>query len=314
MTISNEELLRKATFTTPDLGAGVSVDAADRFINLMTAQQDLLDDVRVVRHNAAKWQEAFIDFGTRIARPGVEAQRLAEPDRTKPTVSFVEMSTVLIKGEVPVSDEALEDALGGENAFRNTLTEGIANRFGFDVEDLLLNGDTASADPYLALQDGWLKKAAGAGGHVTSGTGITDFNVLFGAMFQALPDRYKGALGDYRFYVPFRVEQKYRAQLAARGTSYGDETLRDRNRIRWEGIEVYPVRNWPTTGSGTLTRTRVLLTNRNNLYAGFRRAIDLESFRDPRDGATSFIVTSRVASEIGTVDATVIATDVDASI
>lgn len=310
--ISNEELLQKATFTTPDLGSAVSIEAADRFINLMTSQQDLLDDVRIVRHNAAKWQEAYIDFATRIARPGVEAQRLAEPDRSKPTVSFVEMSTVLIKGEVPISDEALEDALGGQNAFENTLTEGVAARFGFDVEDLLLNGDTASGDPYLALTDGWLKTAAGAGGHVVSGTGVTDYNVLFGAMFQSLPDRYKGQLGDYRFYVPFRLEQKYRSQLADRGTSYGDETLRDRNQIRWEGIPVFPVRNWPITGTGASARTKVLLTNRNNLFAGFRRAIDMETFRDPRDGATSFIVTSRVDAQIGTVDATVIATDVDA--
>lgn len=309
--ISNEELLQKATFTTPDLGASISIQAADRFINLMTAQQDLLDDVRVVRHTSAKWQQAFLDFASRIARPGVEAQRLAEPDRSKPTISQVEMSTVLIKGEVPVSDESFEDNIEGQR-FESTLTEGIANRFGYDVETLLLNGDTASGDPYLALTNGWLKLSHGSGGHVVNGSGVTDYNVLFGTMFQTLPDRYKAQLDNYRFYVPWTVEQKYRAQLATRGTSYGDETLRSRDQIRWEGIPVVPIRNWPTSGSGGSRVTPVLLTRRDNLFAGFRRSIRMETFRDPRDGATSFIVTARVDAEIGTVDATVVADNVNA--
>ncbi len=309
--ITNEDLLQKATFTTPDLLGGVTTDSADRFINLMTAQQDMMNDVRVVRSNAAKWQEAFIDFANRIARPGVEAQRIAEPDRVKPSVAFVEMSTVLIKGEVPVSDEALEDAMGGQANFETTLTEGIANRFGYDVEDLLLNGDTASADPYLSLTDGWLKLARSAGGNQVDASGATSYTDIFAALLAALPDRYKRNLQqDGRFYVSHTIEQGYRTELQQRGTALGDSAITENNELRFQGIGLRPVANWPSNGS----TTQILFTNRNNLYAGFRREIQLETFRDPRDGATSFIVTSRVDSQIGVREATAVATNVPANL
>jgi hypothetical protein len=36
----------------------------------------------------------------------------------------------------------------------------IANRFCFNVEELLLNGDTASGDTYLAQLTGWKRKGS----------------------------------------------------------------------------------------------------------------------------------------------------------
>src|SRR3546814_20966954 len=57
---------------------------------------------------------------------------------------------------VPISDEVFEDQV--ERAvFADTLTAQIAEASGRDIEDLFVNGDTAAADAYLPLQQGWFE-------------------------------------------------------------------------------------------------------------------------------------------------------------
>ena len=315
--IPNEELLQKATLTTGDFGGGgqapLSIEAAQSFIETMYMDQAILGDVRTVTSNASKWQEAAFDFANRIARPGTQATRLVDADRVKPATRMVEISTVLIKGEVPVSDEVFEDNIVGAR-FGQELESQIATRFGLDVEELLLMGDTAigAGDPYLDLLDGWIKQAQGAGGNILNAAADgQDYQAIMGKLLLSLPERYKRSIeADGRFYVPKRLEEKFRMQLADRGTPLGDLMLTERRSVKYQGIEIRGVPNM-TIAAGTPDTGYVLLTNRNNLYAGFRRNITIEKFRDPREGATSFIITARVDAKIGLVNATAIATNVD---
>jgi hypothetical protein len=150
MSISNQELLQKATLTTGDFGgatqAPLKIEAADQFITLMTVGQQILNDVQVVRHTASKWQQATIQFASRIMRPGIQATRLVDADRAKPSTGIIEMSTVLAKGEVVVADEVFEDNLEGDS-FAGTLESLIADRAGADLEELALSGDTSLSGP-----------------------------------------------------------------------------------------------------------------------------------------------------------------------
>jgi hypothetical protein len=99
--VNSAELLRKATLTATSGGSGalagtqpsdfggsgqaaLSIEQVTQFLELMAADQVMLPDVRTVTSNASKWQESIIQFGSRIARPGVEATRLADVDRKKP--------------------------------------------------------------------------------------------------------------------------------------------------------------------------------------------------------------------------------------
>lgn len=313
--ISNEDLLRKATLTTHDFGgenaAPLSIEQVGEFIKLLSVGQTLLSDTRRVTANAQKWVEPILDFNGRITRPGVQGTRLKDQERAKPHTGNVSISTELLRAEVPVSDETLEDNVGGPG-LANDLEELIADQFGFDVEDLLLNGDTNSSDPYLALLDGWLVQAQN-GGHVVDASGDDqDYQAIFKKLLQSIPQRHKRNLRvDGRFYVPITVEENYRDILSARGTPLGDIMLTGQNELRYQGIQIVGV---PTIEVDEDERTNILLTNRNNLYSAFRRAMTIESFRDPREGATSFIVTARADGKIAIPDAVAIATDVDASI
>lgn len=316
MSYSNEELLQKATLTSHDFGgagnAPLSVEQVKEFIVLFSAGQSILPNVRTVTSRAAKWEEGIIDFGGRITRPGVQGARLPDQERAKPLTGNVELSTSLLRAEVPVSDESLEDNVG-EEEFANNLEDLIADQFGFDVEELLLTGDTDSTDEYLALLDGWLKQVQGPDGHVVNATAEgKDYQNIFKKLLQSIPNRHKRRLQvDGKFIVPVTLEEEYRDILSDRGTPLGDLRLEGTGTLRYQGIEILSSASMPIDDD---EKCQILLTNRNNLYAGYRRAMTLETFRDPREGATSFIVTARVAAAVAIPDATAIATNVDVSI
>jgi len=314
MSISNEQLLRKATLSSTDFGgsgeAPLSVAQVDQFIELMSAEQVMLNDVRTVTSTSSKWQESIVDFSSRIARAGTEGSRLGSGDQVKPSTGIVEISTVLLRGEVPVTDEVMEDNVARDN-FADSLERTIASRFGYDIEDLMVNGDTASGDSYLAQFNGWLKLAQGAGGNVTAASSYgQDYQEIFKQLLVSLPDRHKRNLAQTgRFYVPKRLEEKYRDILSTRGTPLGDVTLEGNNALKYQGIEIRGVPSF-AIASGSPDTGNVLLAHSDNLYAGFRRSMTMETYRDPREGATSFVITARVDAKIAVVGATAVATSV----
>ncbi len=119
-----------------------------------------------------------------------------------------------------------------------------------------------------------------------------------------------------RFYVPKRVEESYRDILAARGTPLGDMMLEGARELRYQTFRIKGVPLFPiiTPTPPAVPHSFILLTHRQNLYAGFRRQIQLETYRDPREGGTSFIVTARVDAEIAHIPATALAFNVNAAV
>jgi HK97 family phage major capsid protein len=327
--LSTEQLLRKALAVTDgnagahltgsgaDFGgagqAPLSVEQVTAFIELMAASQTMLPDVRRVTSSSAKWQESIIDFGARIARPGIEATRLSgtgDYTRAKPATGIVEISTVLLRAEVPVSDEVFEDNVAG-GGLVNSIERLIADRFGYDIEELLINGDTGSGDAYLALLDGWLAQAQADGTAIDGSTYGKDYQEIFRVLLNSLDDRFKRQLeSDWRFYLPQRTVEQYRDLLSSRGTPLGDLMLTGTGELRYQGILIKGVPNFAVTADAS----SILLAHRSNLYAGFHRAMKMETYRDPREGATSFVVTARVDAQVAVPEATVIAYDVDVSV
>ncbi len=315
MSMSNEELLAKAAvFDTSAIGgagqAPLHVEQVSQFIELMTAGQDMLPDVRTVMSSAPKWQESIIDFAGRIAYGGTEGTRATTGQRSAPTTGIVEMNTVLMKAEVPVTDEVLEDSVAGP-ALANSIERLIADRFGFDLEDLFINGDTGSATAFYANLDGWLVQAANDGNVVSASSLGQDYQSVFKQLILALPDRFKRRLeSDGAFYVPKRLETLYRDILSNRETVGGDVYLTQNNELRYQGILIKGVANIAIT-AGSPDTSSILLAHKSNLYAGYQRAMKFETYRDPREGAMSFVVTSRVDAKIAVPTAVSVATAVN---
>lgn len=303
MVISNEELLQKATLNLGDFGAGaapLTIEQVDRFLRVAIAPQAMLPLVRTVQNNANLWEESILQFGNRILRPGVEGERLSDANRVVPGTGRVQITTVLVRAEVPVTDEVLEDQV--ERAgFADTLRTMIAERVGLDVEDMFVNGDVDLNDgTVLDLVDGWFEifdDNAPAAQQLNVAADGQDYQTIFNRMVVSMPDQFKRDKANMRFFVPLRLVEKYIDILAQRGTPLGDFFLEGTRTIKYQDIEIVGVPILNITAASPDT-SEILLTHRLNLYAGYRRMIRMEAFRDPREGATSFLVSIRLAPAV----------------
>ncbi len=324
MGLTNQELLQKAVLSTADFGgageAPLTIEQVREFLRLAILPQTMLPDVRPVMSNANTWQESKINFDARIMRPGIEGERNVFSDRIKPGTGVVEIITSLLRGEVPITDETMEDQVE-QAGFGDTIMAMVAEGAGRDVEELFIRGDTDDSfighgegvGSFLRLSDGWLKLAGtSAGFNLLDATSDgQDYQAIFRKLINLLPDRYKRDVQNMRFYVPLRLEEKYRDQLAARATAGGDAWLEGTRPLTYQSIRIMGVPNFPIDATTTPDTSFILLSHRMNLYAGWRRQIRMETFRDPREGLTSFIVTARVDAEVAHVPATAIANNVD---
>lgn len=338
MTLGIEELLSKAVLSATDGTAGalpgggdfggsspaqaaLSIEQVTQFIELMAAQQVMLSEARTVTSSAAKWNESIIDMNGRVMRPGTEAQRLLEGQRRKPNTGIVEISTVLGRAEVPVSDETMEDNVAGQNIVAS-IQRVLADQAGFDVEDLFVNGVLGGgSDAWTSLLNGWLYQAingrSGAGNDSPNTFNASsfgkDYQAIFKKMIQSMPKRYLRNLKvDGRFYVPVTLEQGWRDILASRGTPLGDLMLTTSNDLTYQGVKIVAAPSFDAgIAAGSPDTCTILLSRDKNLYAGYHRGMKFETFRDPREGATSFLISCRVDAEIAVVNATVAATSVN---
>lgn len=316
------EWLEKATFTTSDLkppagGGYLSPGQARAFLREAIEQSVLLSEARYEDHEQPLFEVPRIAFNTRILRRGVEAQRLADADRVKPDTDLVTLQTVLLRGEVHLSDEVLEDNI--ERArLADTIMAMVAEAVSRDLEELAIKGDTdrtTSEDQYLATLDGVIKQLQVGlpTAQKIDATSIGTYEELFRTMVAAMPPRYRRNQGALRLYVPVKHRDGYVAELRGRGTPLGDTaTIRGlATELAFDGI---PVRGVPLmTGTDEINAASVdyskfaILIDPQNLIVGFQRRVRVERFRDPREGATSIVISLRVDFKVALPDAAVLA-------
>ena len=149
-----------------------------------------------------------------MLRPGQEGTALGAVDRVKPDLSDVELDAKLFKAEVRLSDEVLEDSIE-RGELRQTIMEMLADAIARDMEDVAINGDTASVDPFLATMDGILKQAT-SNAVDAAGTPIT--KDLLRDMPKTLPSEYLRDKKAMRFLSSVDADLGYRNTLADRAT------------------------------------------------------------------------------------------------
>jgi hypothetical protein len=126
---------------------------------------------------------------------------------------------------VRLSDEVLEDSIE-RGELRQTIMEMIADAIARDMEEVAINGDTASADPFLATMDGVLKQATS---HVVDAAGAPISKDLLRDMLKTLPSEYLRDKKAMRFLSSVDADLDYRNTLAERATAVGDKLPRGRH-------------------------------------------------------------------------------------
>lgn len=304
---SNQEIIKKADIALSDLssnGGLLSPEQTDKFIRVLIDSPTLLNQARVVTMNAPQRKINKIGFGSRIMHAATSATALSSGDRSKPDLSKIELNTKEIIAEINIPYDVLEDNIEGGNigvalqsgagGLHDTIVQLIGERAALDLEELCLLGDTNSGDAYLALVDGYLKRATA---HVVNAGGATINKNLLKSGVKAMPDKYLRNRTALTHFVSVDNETEFRDTYASRQTALGDAQLQGTSPLFAFGSQV--------SGVPLMPGAKGLYTNPLNLLFGIQRRINIEFDKDIRARTFIVVLTARVDCQIEETDAVV---------
>ena len=182
--------------------------------------------------------------------------------------------------------------------------EMMAEAIARDMEEVIVNGDTASADTFLAVLDGVIKQATS---NVVDAAGAPVSKNLLRDMLKTLPSEHLRDKKAMRFMTSVDADLDYRNSLAERATAVGDKFLEGDTPVLYSGVPVQPVPLFPENLGAGNDQTVVLLCNPKNIHVGIWRNIRIESARDISEGTLKIVATLRFdvkyAEEPGTAKA-----------
>jgi HK97 family phage major capsid protein len=266
----NRTILEKADLALSDLtsGGGLLQPAqAAKFMRILIKQSRLMGIATVVPMRSPKQLIEKIRFSGRVLRAGQEATALPLADRSKPDLTKVELDAQLFKAEVRLDNEVLEDSIE-RAALRQTIMQILAEAISRDIEEMAINGDTTSADPFLAKFNGVLKQATS--NIVDHGT-VPLNKTAFRDSFKAMPSEFLRNKAQMRFMTSVDAEIDYRDAVADRATTLGDDLLAKEAPITYSGVPLLDLQLMPENlGAGTNT-TNMLFTDPKNINFGIWR-------------------------------------------
>lgn len=258
MTLSNEELIRKAVITADALASAGKLNPAqaDRFIDYVVEETVLKDNARIVRFRNESLEIDKIGIGARAAMPKAEAQ---DPGKRRGiTTSKVTLTPKEIMVPFEIGDTFREINIEGDDV-EDHIVRMFAKQFGNDLEELYVMGDKLGQaslqsavdeggsssqyvkDTYLALVDGWQRLADSA--NIVDAAGANIGLSIFSAAIRALPTKFRRNKAQLRWFVSPDLWQLYLEKLSTRATILGDDAASGANQGPF-GIPAVPVPLW----------------------------------------------------------------------
>lgn len=288
----NREFITKADLVLSDLttGGGLLQPAqAARFMRILIDEAVLVKMSSVVPMRSPKQLIEKIRFGSRVLRPGSEATALAAADRSAPDLTKVELDAQLFKAEVRLSDEILEDSIE-RSQLRQTVMTLMAERISLDVDELTANGDTTSADSFLATLNGVRAQATS---NVVDAGGVVTNKTIFRDMLKTMPSEFLRNKRAMWFLTSVDSDLDYRDALADRGTVLGDKFLEQEAPVMYSGVRLQPIPVFPEDLVGG-DETEMLLLDPKNINVGIWRKIKIETDKDISEGVLKIVATLRM--------------------
>jgi HK97 family phage major capsid protein len=288
----NRTILEKADLALSDLLSGGELVPAQakKFIRLLIKESVIMGLATVRPMAAPKSRVEKIRFGNRVLRPGTGATPLSAGDRVKPDLSKVELDAKLYRAQANLDDETLEDNIE-QGSLRQTVMELLGEALARDLDELLVNGDTSSADVFLATLDGML--AAATSNVVGGGTNPIGTDDLKAAI-KAMPTEFIRDKKRLRFLTSVDAETDLRDTYSNRATAAGDKFLQDDAPIMYSGVPVMDVPLFPENlGVGT-NETNVILIDPKNIMVGVWRKIRIETDKDIESGVMMIVASLRI--------------------
>lgn len=312
MTTPNKQIMQKADMEVSDLiadGGYLQPEQAARFVKDLIKESVVL---KLIDVSGTKSHTKLIDkvgISGRVLRPGNSGVALSESERTKPSTDQVELQTHLMKGQINLTDELIEDNIEA-GTFKTTVMQLMSEAVAFDMDFLVVNGDTSSADPFLALLDGMLVSAVSH--TVSGGTNPLAKSYLKEAL-KSMPSQYNRTKARQRFLTSENAEIDYRDYLSDRGTELGDKHIQDDAPVRYGNRPILGIPSFPEDLGVGNNETNVLLLDPKNASWGVWRKVRVETGRDIEKGEWIMVVTVRAGFVYKEEDAVVKITGISTS-
>lgn len=252
---------------------------AREFIENVIADANLLKDCKIQVMTRQKENIDRIGFSGNVVHADVEGTASDAADRATIVTSRSQLDAQDFKAVVHLNYKVQRENIEGQSLatrVRNMLASEVA----IETENIALNGDTEGLTSPLNLLDGLVVQSTA---NVVSGSeGVSDW--VFYNLRDALPSKYWRDLTNMRYYCSPRVEAAYQMYLRTYPQALGQWA------ITADGKNAMSVFGVPIKSLESMPDTTVILTNRNNIVAGFFVEMYLEQQRFIDEGIDKYVL------------------------
>jgi hypothetical protein len=308
-------------------GGLLNPEQSARFLDYMFDATVIGKVARTVRMKSDTTEIDRIGVGEKLMKLATEGDDTAANSAV--TFSKISLSTKKLRLDWELSTESLEDNIEGPD-LEDHIARMMATQAGNDIEDVILNGNTAlTSDALYKSFDGVVKKAK-ANGHVVDAGGAAVSRAIFNSALKALPRKYKQRRTDLRFLAGSNLIQDF---LYANSIGTNQTIPQDiaSSIIRGDvqplggpagyvapyafGIPIVEVPLLNETQDGdysgeTGSHGDIHLTFPNNIVVGIKRDVTVYRFFWPRKDSIEYTLYTRVGVQIEQADAWVVVKNV----
>ena len=311
-------------------GGLLNPEQSARFLDYMFDATVIGKVARTVRMRADTTEIDRMSVGEKLMKLATEGDNNAS--NAAVTFSKISLSTKKLRLDWELSTESLEDNIEGAD-LEDHIARMMATQAGNDIEDVVLNGNTAlTGDNLYKAFDGVVKKAK-ANGHVVDANGAGVSRAVFNSALKALPRKYKQRRADLRFLAGSNLIQDYLYSTSVLGSD-GSSNPQDiaSSVIRGQGVQplggpagyvapfafgipIVEVPLLPEAQTGDHSGASgshgdVHLTFPNNVVIGIKRDVTVYRFFWPRKDSIEYTMYTRVGVQIEQADAWVVVKNV----
>jgi hypothetical protein len=308
-------------------GGLLNPEQSARFLDYMFDATVIGKVARTVRMKSDTAEIDRMSVGEKLMKLATEGDDTAANNAV--TFSKISLTTKKLRMDWELSTESLEDNIEGAD-LEDHIARLMATQAGNDIEDVILNGDTAlTGDALYKSFDGVVKKAK-ASGRVVDAAGAVVSREVFNKALKAMPRKYKQRRGDLRFLAGSNLIQDF---LYANSIGTNQTIPQDiassviRGGVAPLGgpagyvapfafgipiVEV-PLLNETQTGThsgATGSHGDIHLSFPNNVVIGIKRDVTVYRFFWPRKDSIEYTMYTRVGVQIEQADAWVVVKNV----
>ena len=308
-------------------GGLLNPEQSARFLDYMFDSTVIGKVARTVRMKADTTEIDRIGVGTKLMKLATEGDNTGA--NAAVTFSKISLTTKKLRMDWELSTESLEDNIEGPD-LEDHIARMMATQAGNDIEDVVLNGNTALTDDALYKSFNGVVKKAKTYGRVVDAGGAAVSRAVFNSALKALPRKYKQRRTDLRFLAGSNLIQDF-LYANSIGTNMTIPQDIASSVIRGEvqplsgpagyvapyafGIPIVEVPLLPETQSGdysgaTGSHGDIHLSFPNNVVIGIKRDVTVYRFFWPRKDSIEYTMYTRVGVQIEQADAWVVVKNV----